>query len=273
MSGSNEESPPVAEDGRWASAAVHGEERKRRTAEPKLCGETWARHAPALEARSRQLSIQQKREEEGKEVIGVTKMCELERRAVHEWQMVKSDRREAAAERRRVKGLNCFIPERAVASAGELCAAWRAEEGGWTRVEVVMDSGAAVCVCPKSMAPHIAVEDTAASKSGVYYTSADGGKIMNAGQQTIPIAFKNGVKAVAVFQVAAVSRPLMSVAKICELGNRVLFGAGGGVILNLQSGEVTPFEKKDGVYVFSMWIPPLSEVNPKVAEASFARRP
>ena len=104
-----------------------------------------------------------------------------------------------------------------------------------------------------------AVTDTVASKSGVYYTSANGGTISNDGQQTVPVCFENRIKTYAVFQVAEVSRPLMSVAKICELGNRVLFGAGGGVIVNLASGQSTPFYKKDGVYVFSMWVPPLSE--------------
>ena len=145
-------------------------------------------------------------------------------------------------------------------------------------MEVVMNSGAAECNCPKSMAPHFMVEDTVASKTGVYYTSANGGQICNLGQQTIPVAFENGSKCIAIFQVAEVSRPLMSVAKICELGNRVLFGAGGGVIMNLKTGETTPFTKKDGVYIFSLWIPPLSE-SPyakqplALSDVPFGRRP
>ena len=61
------------------------------------------------------------------------------------------------------------------------------------------------------------------------------------------------------------SRPLMSVAKLCEMGNRVVFGAAGGAILNSQTCEVTPFQKEDGVYDFEMAIPPL-------AESPFARR-
>ena len=115
-----------------------------------------------------------------------------------------------------------------------------------------MDSGAAECVCPKSMAPHFPIEDTTASRNGVFYTSANGGEISNLGQQTLPVAFENGVRCCAVFQVAEVSRPLMSVARICELGNRVMFGAGGGVILNLRRGGVTTFTKKDGVYIFPL---------------------
>ena len=65
----------------------------------------------------------------------------------------------------------------------------------------------------------------------------------------------------------------MSVARICELGNRVMFGAGGGIIMNLQSGEITVFEKKDGVYIFPLWIPPLQETQGALANVPFGRRP
>ena len=82
---------------------------------------------------------------------------------------------------------------------------------------------------------------------------------MNLGQTHVPIALDNGAKTVATFQVAEVSRPLMSVSKVCEMGNRVIFGASGGYILNLATGAATQFVKKDGIYVFGMWVPPLSE--------------
>ena len=81
----------------------------------------------------------------------------------------------------------------------------------------------------------------------------------NKGQQHVPIAFGNGMRAMTTFQVADVSRPFMSVGRLCEMGNRVLFGNAGGLIMNLQSGHAIPFVKGDGVYVFEVWIPPLSE--------------
>ena len=93
------------------------------------------------------------------------------------------------------------------------------------------------------------------------------GRISNVGQQSVPVALENGARTVATFQVADVSRPLMSVGRVCEMGNRVLFGAGGGYILNVSTGEATPFYKRDGVYVFTMWIPPLQEA----IDAGFAR--
>ena len=81
---------------------------------------------------------------------------------------------------------------------------------------------------------------------------------MNLGQQHIPVLLANGSRSILPFQVADVSRPLMSIARLCEMGNRVLFGANGGVILNLQTGDVTPFVKEEGVYTFELWIPPAS---------------
>ena len=47
----------------------------------------------------------------------------------------------------------------------------------------------------------------------------------------------------------------MSKSKVCEMGNRVVIGANGGYILNLETGAATQFVKKDGIYVFNMWIP------------------
>ena len=78
----------------------------------------------------------------------------------------------------------------------------------------------------------------------------------NQGEQHIPVAFENGVNTTAVFQIAEVSRPLVGVGRVCEMGNRVIFGASGGVIVNLATGKETRFERKEGVYIFTIWIPP-----------------
>ena len=124
---------------------------------------------------------------------------------------------------------------------------------------MVVDSGAADSVCPRDLCPHFPVEVSEASKAGVYYTGANGGKLFNLGQTHVPVALDNGARSLATFQVADVSRPLMSVSKVCEMGNRVIFGAGGGYIMNIETGACTQFTKKDGIYVFNLWIPPLSE--------------
>ena len=56
------------------------------------------------------------------------------------------------------------------------------------------------------------------------------------------------------FQVAEVGKPLISVSALCEKGNRVLFGRGGGIIRNIESGRESQFYRKNGVYVMSLWM-------------------
>ena len=107
----------------------------------------------------------------------------------------------------------------------QLLTAWKTETQGWHQIEVVLDSGAADSVCPKDMCLQLGIEDSEASRAGVYYTGANGGELFNLGQTHVLIALDNGARTIATFQVADVSRPLMSVSKVWEMGNRLVFGA------------------------------------------------
>ena len=217
-----------------------------------------------VEERASQLALQEQAAARGEEAHGVTPMRGARAQQLAAWKEVKRSINEQETERKRAAGEISLLGKSDVGQAGgpsggELSAAWATDVDGWRKVKVVMDSGAAECVAPRSMAPQFAIVDSPASRAGVYYTSANGGRLDNLGQQELPIAFESGVRAMTTWQIADVSRPLMSVGKITELGNRVLFGSAGGVILNLASGQVTPFHMEDGVYVFTMWIPPLSQ--------------
>ena len=260
------ELPPTADEHR------HGERNNvKNTKDPpeskpqmslKEAAEVVAAHENKLEYRERVLQRQQEQLSRGQIPIGIHEARQIEKITREQWLEVRRDRREARAEveKAQARALNVFLyGEDGANSGGPICSAWQKEESGWTRVKVIMDSGAAESVCPRSMAPQFRVQDSLASRSGVFYTSANGGKIMNLGEQHIPVALSNGARTICAFQVAEVSRPLMSVSKLCEMGNRVLFGANGGVIMNLRSGEMTPFAKEEGVYTFDIWIPPLSE--------------
>ena len=135
---------------------------------------------------------------------------------------------------------------------------WRTEQDDWIRIESVVDSGASAPVAPPSMAPGHPIRPSEGSKRGQKYTSASNHKLPNLGEQLLQAQSEEGEQMEVLFQKADVSRPLVSVSALCEMGNRVLFGSSGGVILNFTSGQATPFELEDGVYVFTMWIPPVS---------------
>ena len=55
---------------------------------------------------------------------------------------------------------------------------------GWKRCEATIDSGACEHVCPNNVAPNVTIQQTAASKAGVHFCSADGGRMRNLGFQS-----------------------------------------------------------------------------------------
>lgn len=139
--------------------------------------------------------------------------------------------------------------------AEEVLGTWRTEiEKGWVQVQSVMGSGASVPVAPPSMAPNATIRPSAGSMRGQKYITASKHKIPNLLKQLLHAATEGGDETQVLFQVAEVGRPLVSVSAICEQGNRVTFGRGGGMIQNLATGQETPFSRKNGIYVLNMWI-------------------
>ena len=74
------------------------------------------------------------------------------------------------------------------------------------------------------------------------------------------------------FQVCDVTRPLASVAKICEAGHSVIFNPSwdprGCYMLNHESQERTYFQPRDGVYVLDTLVVPVHYQS----EPSFGRQ-
>ena len=104
------------------------------------------------------------------------------------------------------------------------------------------------------MCPNAPIRPSAGSRRGQKYTSASKHKLPNLGEQLLDAATDEGTYSQVLYQIADVSRPLTSVSAICEMGNRVVFGRSGGVIVNLATGQETAFTKKDGIYLLSLWL-------------------
>ena len=58
-----------------------------------------------------------------------------------------------------------------------------------------------------------------------------------------------------VASVTDVEDALLSVSKIVQAGNRVVFEAGGSYIEHKLTGEVTPLVEQRGLYKLKMWVP------------------
>ena len=117
----------------------------------------------------------------------------------------------------------------------------------WVKIEVVMDSGAAESVAPADLAPWVAIQESAGSKAGRKYLSASGEVLANLGEKKIDVYTNEGQPATATFQIADVTRPLCSIARVCDQGNVVVFNSSGGYIEN-SSGQRTCFERSNNVY-------------------------
>ena len=81
------------------------------------------------------------------------------------------------------------------------------------------------------------------------FTAAGGKQIANEGEKDITKVTGANEIVQTNWQTVDIARPLSSVRQICLQGNRVLFGARGGVIYNVESGQETPFGIEDNVYV------------------------
>ena len=88
-------------------------------------------------------------------------------------------------------------------------------------VEAAADSGAGEHVVAESDASAYAIEESPGSKLGQHFIGAGGHRMPNKGQVRLSMRVDNGKKGRDVkttFQVAKVTRPLMSVSKICDAG-------------------------------------------------------
>ena len=122
---------------------------------------------------------------------------------------------------------------------------------------LVIDSGAAETVMPSDWFPNHEVKESAGSKSGVYYTTADGTPVHNEGEKTLTMCTADGNHMRRMtFQVAAVNKALGSVSKMVENGNKVVFARDGSYIENEWSQDRLWLREDNGVYVLDMLVAP-----------------
>ena len=123
-------------------------------------------------------------------------------------------------------------------------------EPEWVQIDVVMDSGAAESVAPSNIAPWIDIQESAGSRAGRKYLSASGEVLKNLGEKNLEVVTNEGMKASTTFQIADVTRPLCSIARVCDKGNQVVFNSEGGYVEDAW-GNRTYFERQSNIYTMS----------------------
>ena len=126
-------------------------------------------------------------------------------------------------------------------------------EGGWEKIDITLDSGAAETVGPKSAVEGVRVRRDN-GREGMNYRAANGTTMPNYGEQRLCWESEEGQRGGINIQITDVTKVLASVGKICEAGNRVVFEPDGGFIERIKDGNRTQFKRKGAVYVLETWV-------------------
>ena len=128
------------------------------------------------------------------------------------------------------------------------------EEQEWEEMEMAVDSGATETVVGENMLPGVETKAGEASRRGVQYEVANGERIDNLGEKQFTCVGDEGYECNMKAQVCDVNKALLSVRRLTQAGNRVVFDTNGGYIENLGTGEKMHMREQGGMYVLKLWV-------------------
>ena len=121
-------------------------------------------------------------------------------------------------------------------------------------IQTTIDSGACENVMNSKTVPFVETRESAGSKRGQTYSSANGSVMKNEGEKEIAFSTNDGATGKTVWQIADVTKPLRSVALICDQGHSVHFFAGGGYIENGNTKQRMRFKRQGNQYIHDEYI-------------------
>ena len=126
---------------------------------------------------------------------------------------------------------------------------------------VTLDSGCCEHILDAEEVPGYGnhIQESPGSRRGQTFTVGNGAEVPNEGQVRVNLAAPAGQGSTMItsdFQVAKITRPLMSVSKVCEQGYSCLFTREGAQILDVEGKSVSDFQRVNGLYVATMKLKP-----------------
>ncbi len=98
------------------------------------------------------------------------------------------------------------------------------------------------------------LQEGEAFKRGVKYEVANGVRIPNLGEKVFVGHTMDGKQRKIRAQVCAVNKGLLSVRRITEMGNKVVFDGPNSYIEDKESGEKIWMEECGGMYAIKLWV-------------------
>ena len=128
------------------------------------------------------------------------------------------------------------------------------QQDGWEEVDLVVDSGASETVIGPEMVQSVEVTEGPAYRQGVKYEVANGIRIPNMGEKKFFGISGEGFHRQMKAQVCGINKGLLSVSKLVEKGNRVIFDSEGSYIEDRQTQERMYLKESRGLYMLNLWI-------------------
>ena len=124
----------------------------------------------------------------------------------------------------------------------------------WEVIDLAVDSGASETVISEDMLPNIPIKQGDASRRGVQHEVANGVRIPNLGEKKFQGYSEEGTVRSITTQVCEVNKGLLSVRKVVEAGNRVVFDSKGSYIEDKKTHERMYMRDEAGMYMLRMYV-------------------
>ena len=138
-----------------------------------------------------------------------------------------------------------------------LSSAGAARSGGgeWIQVEFCADTGACDTVMPRLLCGDIPITLSLQSLNFMEYEVANGHCIPNLGERKCLMSTEGAEHERPInVQVADVHKALLSLSRCADMGFESRFGRLAGALIDEESEEVIPLERKGNLYVLKCWI-------------------
>jgi len=126
-------------------------------------------------------------------------------------------------------------------------------EEEWEEINMAIDSGATETVVGEDMLTSIDTVEGEAYRKGVQYEVASGTLIPNLGEKRFIAVGEGGEMRKMKAQVCSVNKALLSVKRVLQAGNRVVFSQKGSYIQDEHTGEKLNLKEENGMFMLKLW--------------------
>ena len=128
------------------------------------------------------------------------------------------------------------------------------EHQEWEEIEMAVDSGATETVVGEDMIKEVETKPGEGTRRGVQYEVASGELIPNLGERNFVAYGEQGEARTIKAQVCDVNKALMSVSRMVQAGNKVVFSKSGSYVEDESTQERIPLREQGGMYMLKLWV-------------------